>query len=79
MSKKLYEIISDVMSIPINDINDNTGTTTVDNWDSLDGLRLLEKLEQSYKVQFSIGELTIDSSVGEIKQALKKHGVKIDD
>ena len=67
------------MSVPINDINDNTGNTTVDNWDSLDGLRLFEKLEQSYKVQFSIGELTIDSSVGEIKQALKKHGVKIDD
>jgi len=79
MSKKLYKIISDVMSVPINDINDNTGNTTVDNWDSLDGLRLFEKLEQSYKVQFSIGELTIDSSVGEIKQALKKHGVKIDD
>jgi len=79
MSKKLYKIISDVMSVPINDINDNTGNTTVDNWDSLDGLRLLEKLEQSYKVQFSMGELTIDSSVGEIKQALKKHGVKIDD
>ena len=79
MSKKLYKIISDVMSIPINDINDNTGTLTVDNWDSLDGLRLLEKLEQSYKVQFSVSELTIESTVGEIKQALKKHGVKIDD
>ena len=79
MDKKLYKIISDIMSVPINDINDDTGPATVDSWDSLDGLRLLEKLEQSYKIQFSIGELTIESTVGEIKQVLKKHGVKIDD
>jgi len=79
MSKKLYKIISDVMSVPFDKINDNTGHDTVDSWDSLDGLRLLDKLEQSFKVQFSIGELTIESTVGEIKEVLKKHGVKIDD
>jgi len=79
MSKKLYKIISDIMSVPINDVNDNTGVLTVDNWDSLDGLRLLEKLEQSFKIQFSMGEVSIESTVGEIKQVLKKHGVKIDD
>jgi len=79
MSKKLNKIISDIMSVPINDVNDNTGVLTVDNWDSLDGLRLIEKLEKDFKIQFSMGEVGIESTVGEIKQVLKKHGAKIDD
>jgi len=77
MVNKLYKIISDVMSVPVSEINDNTGPDNVDAWDSLNGLRLMDKLVQTFKIHFTINDLTMESNVGDIKKVLEERGVKL--
>tara|TARA_B000000460_G_C21405222_1_gene344183 strand:- start:100 stop:336 length:237 start_codon:yes stop_codon:yes gene_type:complete len=78
MSSKLYEIVSKVFSIPIAEINDNSGPETVENWDSFHGLALVDALETEFNIQFSLSEITDVQNMSDIKRHLKNHGVQID-
>lgn len=74
--KKLYQILSKVLEIDERKINDGTSPDTVDTWDSYNALLLVSELEDNYKVKFSMSEITAVKSVKDIKNALRKHGVK---
>ena len=78
MSEKLYSIISKVFSIPINEINDESSPLTIKSWDSFNGLVLLDELESSFNVKFSILEITDVENVKDIKRNLKNHGINLD-
>ena len=78
MSRKLYEIVSKVFSIPIAEINDNSSPETVENWDSFHGLALVDALETEFNIQFSLSEITDVQNMSDIKRHLKNHGVQID-
>ena len=75
MSKKLYDIISKVFSIQISEINDESSPETIESWDSFNGLILVDELENSFNVKFSISEIIDVKSVKDIKKHLKNHGV----
>jgi acyl carrier protein len=79
MSKKLFEIISQVMSIPISEINDKSSPENIEAWDSFNGLVLLDELESSFDVKFSLDEITDVKTVEDIKKHLKNHGVNLDE
>jgi acyl carrier protein len=79
MSKKLFEIISQVMSVPISEINDKSSPENIEAWDSFNGLVLLDELEISFDVKFSLDEITDVKTVGDIKKHLKNHGVNLDE
>ena len=75
MSKKLYDIISKVFSVPISEINDESSPETIESWDSFNGLILVDELENNFNVKFSISEIIDVKSVKDIKKHLKNHGV----
>lgn len=79
MSKKLYEIIAKVMSVPISEINDKSGPENIDSWDSFNGLVLVDELEENFDVKFVLEEVTDVRTVEDIKRHLKNHGVNLDD
>jgi len=79
MSKKLYEIIAKVMSVPISEINDKSGPENIDSWDSFNGLVLVDELEENFDVKFTLEEVTDVRTVEDIKRHLKSHGVNLDD
>jgi acyl carrier protein len=79
MSKKLFEIISQVMSIPISEINNKSSPENIEAWDSFNGLVLLDELEISFDVKFSLDEITDVKTVEDIKKHLKNHGVNLDE
>ena len=79
MSKKLFEIISQVMAIPISEINDKSSPENIEAWDSFNGLVLLDELESSFDVKFSLDEITDVKTVEDIKKHLKNHGVNLDE
>ena len=78
MSEKLYSIISKVFSVSINEINDESSPQTIKSWDSFNGLVLLDELESSFNVKFSILEITDVKNVKDIKRNLKNHGINLD-
>ena len=78
MSKKLYDIISKVFSVQISEINDESGPETIESWDSFNGLILVDEIESSFNVKFSVSEIIDTKNVKDIKKHLKNHGVDVD-
>ena len=79
MSKKLYEIMSRVFSIPISEINDQSSPETIERWDSFNGLVLVDELESIFNVKFTVSEITDVQTTADIKRHLRNHGVILDD
>lgn len=79
MNEKLYEIISRILSIPIEEINEESGPENIESWDSFNGLILVDELENHFKVKFTISEITEVKTVADIRQHLKNHNVIINE
>ena len=45
MSSKLYNIIAEIMEVPVSEINDESSPETIEKWDSFRGLVLADELE----------------------------------
>jgi acyl carrier protein len=78
MSKELFQIISNVLSTSISNINNNTKPEDIESWDSFNGLVLVDELESFYKIKFTLDEVLDVKKVSDIKKHLSNHGVKID-
>ncbi len=72
MAQKLYEIISKVMDISISQLTDESGPDSIENWDSYNGLLLIDELESEFGVKFSVDETYDVKVIGDIKRHLKK-------
>jgi acyl carrier protein len=79
MSQKLYQIISKVMDIPISELTDKSGPNTIENWDSYNGLLLVDELESEFNIKFSVEETYDVKSIADIKRHLVNHGVILND
>ena len=79
MSKKLYDIISKVFSVQISEINDESSPETIESWDSFNGLILVDELESSFNIKFSVSEIVDVKNVKDIKRHLNNHGVDLDE
>ncbi len=74
---ELTTILARVLEIPESEINDETGPDNVASWDSFNGLMLVSELEEAFGVEFTMEEVADVKSVREIKEVLKKYGIKL--
>ncbi len=79
MSQKLYKIISNVMDISISELTDKSSPDNIENWDSYNGLLLIDELESEFDVKFSVDETYDVKTIEDIKRHLKNHGVILND
>ena len=79
MSEKLYNIISKVFSVPITEINDESGPETIESWDSFNGLILVDDIESNFNVKFTVSEITDVKNISDINRHLKNHGINVDE
>lgn len=79
MSKKLFQIISKVMNVSIDEINDQSSPTTIPKWTSFNGYVLLYELESNFNIKFSIDEAMDVKNVLDIKRHLQNHGVNLNE
>jgi len=77
MPKNLFEIISEVMNIPISQINDDSGTGTIEEWDSFNMYVLLNEIEKEFNIKFLLEETLEIKNVSDFKKQLEKHGVNV--
>ena len=77
MSDKVFSIVSKVFSISLDKITDESSPETIDSWDSFNGLILVDELENTFNVKFSITEITDVKTISDIKRHLKNHGINI--
>ena len=78
MCTKLYNIIAKIMKVPISRINDESGPETINGWDSLRVLALLDELEKAYDMKFTLDELENIRTVKDIKSSLNNHRVSLE-
>ena len=79
MSKKLFNIISRVMEIESSGLTDESRPEDIENWDSYNGLLLVDKLESEFNVEFTVEEVFDVHSIADIKKHLLNHGVTLND
>ncbi|MCX4783064.1 acyl carrier protein [Streptomyces sp. NBC_01264] len=72
---KLEAVISDVLAIPLGEVDDSLGPVRDDRWDSLKQMQLIVTLEEHYKVTFSRQDLRAMKSVGAVREVLLSKGV----
>ena len=78
MSEKLYSLISEILNISKDEINDESNPQTISTWTSFNGYVMLYELEQTFDVKFSIDEAMDVKNIADIKRHLKNHGVNLD-
>jgi len=69
------KLISSVLNIDENSINNDTSPENTESWDSFNALVMVSELESEFEVQFSIDEVYSVSNVEDIKNALIRHGI----
>jgi len=74
-NQKLMMLISSVLNIDENSINNDTSPENTESWDSFNALVMVSELESEFEVQFSIDEVYSVSNVEDIKNALIRHGI----
>ena len=79
MSKRIYEIISKIMGCSLTELNDETKPEEIENWDSFNGLILLDQLESTFQIKFELDEIENVNSIKDIKKFLENHGVILND
>ena len=79
MSKKLFNIISRVMEIESLELTDESSPEDIENWDSYNGLLLVDELESEFNVKFTVEEVFDVHSIADIKKHLVNHGVTLND
>ncbi len=64
--QEILQIISDVFMIPVKDIDTNSSSSSVEEWDSMGHLKLIMALEQKFNIEISPDEIAILTSVNQI-------------
>lgn len=77
MARKLFEIMGEVFNVDPSSINDKTKQSDIEKWDSLNSLLLIDQLEKEYSMKFSIDDVIEITTVGDIKNILKSHGIDV--
>ena len=66
MKETVRRVVSSVLGVPEEEINESTGPDTVEAWDSLQHMNLILALEEELGVQFSDDDIVSMLDVGKI-------------
>ena len=73
-NERIKNILSLVMDVPLNDIDDNSSSDNISNWDSLKHINLVLALEDEFEIQFSEEQIPLLISYVAIKDAILAYG-----
>ena len=73
--EQLYSIISKVLNVTLSEINDESSPESIESWDSFMGYLLLDEIENTFNVKFSLDESLEIKNVGDFKKLLSNHGI----
>ncbi|MFC1814775.1 acyl carrier protein [Thermodesulfobacteriota bacterium] len=74
MKEKVFKVVSQVMGVPIGELNDDSSPDTIEAWDSIKHMNLILALEEEFAVEFGeediVEMLNIQLIVETIKERL---------
>jgi len=75
LNDKVFKIISQVMNIPAEGINENSSPENIEQWDSLQHMNLILALEEDLKIKFTDEEIAQMIDVHLILKALRTKNI----
>ena len=75
--KRLKTILSKILEMPEAEINDDTSPGNASTWDSYNALLMVSEIEDRFQTKFTMEEVVKVECVRDIKELLKKHGIKL--
>ena len=76
--KRLHKILCSILQIQEAEIRDTLTPSDVPSWDSFNALLLVSELESTFKIKFTLAEVTGVQCVGDIKKVLQTKGVQLE-
>ena len=70
MEDKIKEVISNIFETPLNEINDQSSPDTIENWESINHMKLITALEEEFDVEFTDEEVLEMQNVKLVKYIL---------
>lgn len=64
--RRLNEVFRDVFDDDTINVNENTTSDDIEDWDSLEHINLVVAIENEFAIKFSMGETTELKNVGEM-------------
>ena len=72
MQERVYKVVSQVLNVPLEQINDDFSPDHSKEWDSLKHMNLILAIEEEFQIQFGEGQIVEMLSVGLIIESLKE-------
>ena len=72
MENKIRQILTEMLDFD-GDISDNFSPEDSPNWDSMNNLRIITALEETFKIQFTMDEIMSMTDLGKIMKTVAKH------
>jgi len=72
MENIVFQVISQVLEVPLNEITLESSSDTIESWDSLKHMNLILALEDEFDIQFSDDQIVKMLNVGLILEAIKE-------
>jgi acyl carrier protein len=77
MSDALIQLFAEVLQVEPAKLNDNSSPDTVKQWDSLAAMKLVDAIEETFKVQLSTKEIMKMSTIGLARKTLQGKNVAV--
>jgi len=77
MTDRLYNVISQVLGVPVEDITDEDSPDSLESWDSLTHVSLVVSLEAEFNLAISPDDASEMLSVTLIRNILRARGIEI--
>jgi acyl carrier protein len=75
LDERLTEVLSAVLEVPADQINEQTSPDTIASWDSMHAMTLVVSLEEEFNVLFTDQEIMEMASYALIKLTLQDKGI----
>jgi acyl carrier protein len=75
LQDEVITLVSQVIKVPVRELDAESGLGTVPNWDSLSHTSLVLALEEAFDIGFDFDELDQIVTVGAITRSLEAKGV----
>ena len=75
LEDKVMKIVSRVMEVPVEKLDENSSMDTVEKWDSLRHMNLVLALEEEFDVSFTDEEIVEMLSVEIITETMRNRGL----
>jgi len=74
--KTFNELVVEVLKIPEADIHDDLSSTDVPDWDSMNYLVFISRLEENFNISFTMDEVLQAKNVGDLRKLVEARAKK---